>query len=411
MELLRFYNVLKIDYNSEIWLKSQRVKIKMLKVLIKNIRSMLNNANIPFTKYQLSDDSARIFFFFKNEHLSAAIEVLKNVFGIQTMSPALRTSNNLGHITSKCLEIAKHVLEPNDSFAIRVKRAGKQEYTSQDVANILGKAIMDEFAVQKNLSVNLTNPKKTIHVEIRNQFSYIFTDIIESNWKGLPIETHKKIMVMDVGRLEDLLAGFLMMKRGCLIHPVLFCLTKKEAIWQARMKNWKELLKYLPFLKFFLVKVDLLELLKKIHDNLQFTKYTCATCRLLRFHALAKILGEVEPSYPKEMKAISDGLTFTNHGYCSNIIDLNSLALNYNFNSLPIFTPNIGYNEDDLRDMIIKISNNLLQVEYCDLKPKNQEFNKEVVMDLYNTLQLDDSLSKLLHDIKKINLKKDIKNT
>ncbi|MHA1726146.1 MAG: THUMP domain-containing protein [Promethearchaeota archaeon] len=411
MDLLSSYNVLKIDYNSEIWLKSQKVKIKMLKVLIKNMKSMLNNANIPFSKYQLSEDSARIFFFFKNEYLPAAIDVLKNVFGIQTMSPALRTSNNINHITSKCLEIAERVLKPNDTFAIRVKRAGKQKYSSQDVAKILGKAIMDEYSAQKNLRVNLTNPKKTIHVEIRNQFSYIFTDIIESNWKGLPIETHKKIMVMDVGRLEDLLAGFLMMKRGCLIYPILFCLTKNEAIWQDRMKNWQEIMKYFPFLNFSLFKIVLLDPLKKIHDNPQFEKYTCAICRLLRFHALEKIFQESKLFHQKRIRAISDGLTFNTQNYCHDIIDLNSLSLNYNFNSLPVFTPNIGFNEQELQKMIIKISNNLLQVEYCDLKPKNQGFNKEELVDLYDSLQLDVALSKLLHDIKKINLKKDINNS
>ena len=72
--LLAFYNLIKINPSPEIWLKSRKVKIRMLKALMNNIKNSLKHAKITFHKFQLSKDSARIFFFFKNEDIKKATE-------------------------------------------------------------------------------------------------------------------------------------------------------------------------------------------------------------------------------------------------------------------------------------------------------------------------------------------------
>ena len=220
------YNLILIRYN-EIWLKSTKVKMRMLKILMQNIRNMLEKAEISYHKYQLSKDSTRIFFFFKNEDLPAAVEVLKKVFGIYTLSPALRTSNRMKNITERAVEIAHQVLKEGDSFAIRSKRSGTHDFTSQDVARKAGQAVLEGLN-HLNLSVDLSSPDEKIFIEVRGQFSYVFTDIVESKWGGLPIEPRKKVFVMDVGRRTDLLAGFLLARRGCQIFPVLFDMTEKR---------------------------------------------------------------------------------------------------------------------------------------------------------------------------------------
>ena len=235
--ILKQYNLILIRYG-EIWLKSQKVKIRMLKILINNIKKMLKKRSITFHKYQLSKDSSRVLFFFKNEDIPRALEVLKNVFGIYSASPALRTSNRLENICERAIEVGNHILKKDDTFAIRVKRSGKHDYTSMDVAKIVGKTILDTFS-NLELKVNLTSPKKVIFVEIRDDFSYIFTDIIKSNWGGLPIENQKKVVVMDIGRLNDLISSFLLMKRGCVVYPVLFEITHNKIIFNIWKSNWK----------------------------------------------------------------------------------------------------------------------------------------------------------------------------
>ena len=146
LHLLEQYNLVLIRY-SEIWLKSQKVKIRMLKILMDNIKKALNRNGIPFNKYQLSKDSSRIFFFFKNNDLNNAIVVLKKVFGIFSISPALRTSNKINNISERVMEIAKEILEKGDTFALRVRRSGNHDYTSIDVARIIGKKIIEELSL------------------------------------------------------------------------------------------------------------------------------------------------------------------------------------------------------------------------------------------------------------------------
>ncbi|GAG85563.1 unnamed protein product, partial [marine sediment metagenome] len=222
--ILEQYNLILIRY-AEIWLKSQKIKIRMLKYLMGNIKNILRRKGIPFNKYQMSKDSSRVFFFFNNKDINSAINVIKNAFGVHSLSPAIRTSNNLKNITERTIELAKDILDRKDTFALRVKRSGKHSYTSMEVAQIVGKAIIDNFP-NHELKVNLTQPKKQIFIEIRGDFTYIFSQIIRSKWGGLPIEPQKKILVMDIGRLNDLIAGFLLMRRGSEIYPILIDLTE-----------------------------------------------------------------------------------------------------------------------------------------------------------------------------------------
>ena len=134
---------------------------------------MLQFADIKFNKYQLSKDSSRIFFFFKNEDIPRAVKVLKNTIGIQSLSPALRTSNQIKNITERTIQVCKNYLEEGDTFAVTVKRSGKHDYNSRDVAVKVGKAILDDLHIL-NLKVNLTAPKKVVYIEVRNEFSYLF---------------------------------------------------------------------------------------------------------------------------------------------------------------------------------------------------------------------------------------------
>ena len=69
MAQLESYNIIKVNPSPEIWLKSKKVKIRWLKALMNNIKNSLKHAKIPFHKYQLSKDSARIFFFFNSQYI------------------------------------------------------------------------------------------------------------------------------------------------------------------------------------------------------------------------------------------------------------------------------------------------------------------------------------------------------
>jgi len=380
------YNLLLVRYSGEIWLKSMKVKMRMLKILIKNIQNMLEREKIPYTKYQITDDSARILFFFKHEFIEEAIKVISKAFGVHSLSAALRTSNRLKNISERAIEIGDLIFEQDDSFALRVKRSGKHKFTSQDVAEKVGKIVLDNFS-HLNLKVNLSNPNKIIYIEVRNQFSYLFTDIIKTKWEGLPIEYKKKIGVMDIGRLSDLIAGFLLMRRGCVLHPVLFNISETEDLINKRIVNWEEIFNYTPFSKFSLIIINLLPILDFVEEELGKKEYLCSLCRLIRFEIIAKLSEDFQTKI-KSIKGFSDGLNFNNLNFCNDEIDLDSISLNYLFSQHPIFTPLVGFDSEEIQEEIKDISNNLDHIDYCKFKPKNQKFDSETVKKLYNSLKI-----------------------
>ncbi len=399
---LKQYNLILIRYN-EIWLKSTKIKIRMLKTLMNNIKIMLNRAKIPFNKYQLSRDSTRIFYFFNNKDILNAIEVLKKAFGIHSFSPALRTSSTIKNITEKTIEIGKEILEKGDTFALRVRRSGKHEFNSKYIANKVGQAVKEYFQ-NLNLKVNLSSPKKRIFIEIRSEFSYIYTDIIMNEWGGLPIEPQKKIMVMDVGRLNDLLAGFLLMRRGCEIYPVLFDLTSNEVQLKNRLANWAEVRNYAPRYKFVVIRIKLHDIISEVCKKLADKKDTCGICRLVRFDVLSRVLKTSNVKCFKKVRAISDGMSLNGLTPCSDDVDLESIALNHVFSEYPIFTPVIGLDLKKIEQYLFTISNYLKKGEYCPFKPKNQESGIEELRNVYESLNLDELILECLNNSEEINI-------
>jgi len=400
---LEFYNLIKINPSPEIWLKSRRVKIRMLKTLMNNIKFTLTRFEIPFHKYQLTKDSARILFFFNNKEIPKAIKALKEVFGIYSFNPALRTSNKIKNIIEKLVLVGQKILQKGDTFALRVKRSGKHEYTSHDIAVKGGQAIIDNFG-KLNLKVNLVNPIKKFYIEVRGDFSYIYTKIIKTDWGGLPIERNKKILVPDVGRLSDLLAGFLLMRRGCEIYPILFQLIKDNNYFKSRLSNWKEIAKYYVNHNFIVRKVNLIKIIERVEKILKEKKYICAICRLVRLESLSIMLKEFNIENFDRIRGLSDGVSLNNISFCPDEVDLESIALNYLFSTYPIFTPIIGLESNKVEKMISKISKNLVNTDYCQFKPKNQEINVEELKTLYKSLNLNELILENLNNTEEIKI-------
>ena len=401
--ILNRYNLIKINPSPETWLKSMKVRMRMVKILMNNIKQSLTQLNIPYHKYQLTEDSTRILFFLNNENLQKAMEALEKVFGIESFSPALRTSNKLEKIIQRTLEVGNEILQENDTFAIRVKRSGKHDYTSQDVAKKAGHAVLEKFS-KLNLKVNLSNPMKTIFIEIRGEFTYIFTDIIKSRWIGLPIERNKKILCMDIGRINDLTAGFLLMRRGCEIYPVLFKLTKNDASLEVWLSNWKEIAKYNHNLRFTLRLINLVPIIESIKENLKNKKYLCAICRLIRFELISRLIKESKIKDFERIEAFSDGITLTNNPFCFDEIDLESISLNYIFSNYPIFTPLVGLENNEVNQIISDISDNLNPIDYCIFKPIDQEIERQCLEKLYTSLNLNNLIMEALKDLEVVKI-------
>ncbi len=395
------FNLIIIRYN-EIWLKSKKIKHRMIKALTKNIVFSLKKNNITYHKYQYTVDFARILFFFKNLDINRAVMVLRKVFGIHSISPAIRTSSTIKNIINRTIEVGKKLLDQNDTFAIRARRSGKHEFSSQDIAKQTGSAILNYFK-DLNLSVNLSNPKKRIFIEVRENFTYIFTKIILSDWGGLPIENSKHVLNMNIGRLTDYLATFLLMKRGCKIHPILFNLFEDKRKSDSKLKDWEIINNYYND-TLNLKVIEFNPILKKIFNSIEEKEYICALCNLARLKIIANLIKSNQFLSKIKIRALTVGINLTDMDCCPNSVDIESLSYCYEFLELPIFTACIGLKSNEIKDLLNKISPNLKKENNCPYCPKNQKYDFKKISSIFISMNLDGFLAKELHKIKYFNI-------
>lgn len=187
----------------EIGLKGRPIRQQFENILLRNIRRALTWAGIDHTT---AKQQGRVYVDAADD--KAALEVLQDVFGIVSISPAVETSADLPSIASAAASFAS-MLGRGDSFAIRATRTGSHAFTSQDVGVAAGQAVVDATGAP----VNLDRPDREIGVEVRDARAYTF-DVSFKGPGGLPYGSQGPV-VAAVADEHDLQAAWLLMRRGC----------------------------------------------------------------------------------------------------------------------------------------------------------------------------------------------------
>ncbi|MDO5811269.1 MAG: tRNA uracil 4-sulfurtransferase ThiI [Methanobrevibacter sp.] len=189
----------------EIGLKSPKIRSRFERKLVKNIKATF--------ECEVERNQGRIYIFPKD--FKEGIEKLNRVFGVVSYSPATSTKANyesidetLGQYTREL--ILEGLIDENTKFAIKCRRVGTHEFTSQEMAAHCGGVVRNVVLAP----VDLTNPDLTIFVEIRDDDAYIFHEKIRGPG-GLPLGTQGKVVVLLSSGIDSPVAAYLMMKRGC----------------------------------------------------------------------------------------------------------------------------------------------------------------------------------------------------
>ena len=189
----------------ELALKSPYVRRHLRDRLVANIQDLFAAEGVECLTRA---DHGRIYV--DVDDVPAASSALRRVFGIVSFSPARETSSDPEEIGKVAVDLAKKNLAGGGSFAIRARRSGTHPYTSQDLAKLLGRRIQD--AIPK-ATVNLDAPQVELHVEVRENRSYLFTEIIDGPG-GLPMGSQGRGLAL-VDSEAGMVAAWLAMKRGC----------------------------------------------------------------------------------------------------------------------------------------------------------------------------------------------------
>ncbi|HML05844.1 MAG TPA: THUMP domain-containing protein, partial [Methanobacterium sp.] len=189
----------------EIGVKSPKVRRRFENQLISNIKNKLD--------CKIEINQGRIFIFPKN--FEEAKDALSKVIGIVSYSPAVSTETDFDKIEGTLNKYVDNLLseglfDKTKSIAVRGRRVGTHEFTSQEMAGFCGSVIIKKSGAP----VNLSKPDFEFFVEVRDDITYIFHEKIPGIG-GLPIGTQGKAIALVSGGIDSPVATFMMMKRGC----------------------------------------------------------------------------------------------------------------------------------------------------------------------------------------------------
>ena len=197
------YELILIRYG-EIALKAKYTRKYFENILIKNIRHALKLSKI---NNNITKEWGRIYL--NTDKIKDSIKILEKIFGIVSVSPSIKSNTNIKQISDKILDLTKNKLSEKNSFALRVNRVGKHNFTSQDIAIIIG----NEIVSKTKSNVNLTSPDFEIFIDIRNESSYIFLKKIPGSG-GMPLGTQGKVIAI-IDEKKAILAAWYLIRRGC----------------------------------------------------------------------------------------------------------------------------------------------------------------------------------------------------
>ncbi|RZT22041.1 tRNA uracil 4-sulfurtransferase ThiI [Fictibacillus sp. BK138] len=147
------------------------------------------------------------------------VKALQDIFGIHSISLALRAENDLAEIQKAALLALKEAMIQKGTFKVTGKRSLKSfPVNSMQLNREVGGYLLEHT---DGLTVDVHNPDVNVKVEVKDTGTYISCQTFEGAG-GLPIGVGGKAMLMLSGGIDSPVAGYLTMKRGVRIEGVHF---------------------------------------------------------------------------------------------------------------------------------------------------------------------------------------------
>lgn len=142
---------------------------------------------------------------------------LQRIFGLTSYSPAWKVEKNPEKLKTAALKMAQQF---RGTFKVETTRSDKTfPLTSLQMNTLLGKYIEQETTLQADYK----NPQHTLFLELNQAGAFLYTEIIPGVG-GLPVGSSGTVHLLledeAVDARASILAGLLMMKRGCRVVPV-----------------------------------------------------------------------------------------------------------------------------------------------------------------------------------------------
>ena len=153
---------------------------------------------------------------FDEDQTDLILEKLNKVFGIHSMSVALKVPTQMNEI----FEAAKEVCSESGSFKVDTHRADKSfRLNSMEISAEIGGRLL---SVNKNIKVDVHNPQFIINIDVREDGTTLVFNKFFKGAGGMPVGTSGKGLLLLSGGIDSPVAGHMIAKRGMNIECIHF---------------------------------------------------------------------------------------------------------------------------------------------------------------------------------------------
>ena len=376
----------------EIILKGQN-RYRFEEILIKNIKNALKS----FGRIKVFSAQSTVYVDFLDDEtdISSAVDSLKKVFGVSSLTRAYRASYDFDEAKAEAAEYLKFELMKAKTFKVAAKRADKRyPINSMQIGAFMGEYLLQRF---KNLSVDLHNPDIIVYVEVREGHLYIHSTP-EKGAGGLPVGSSGHGLLMLSGGIDSPVAGYKMAKRGMRISAIHFE-SPPYTSERARIKVEKlaeKLSAYASDIKLYVVEFT--EIQEKIRDICRDDLFTVIMRRVM-LRIANKVAAECCAGVVITGESLGQVASQT----------MNAIICTDSVSEIPVFRPLIGDDKQEIIDVSYRIDTYDISIEpyedcctvFTPRHPKTSPKKEEVEFE-DSKLYLDNLLTDISINVKTI---------
>ena len=251
-----------------------------INILYQNIREMLKKYDVKIIKNRV-----RMFIEVNDDnYFDDVLNILKKIFGIHSIVVCYQVNTNIDNIKNSVLEIAKDL--SFNTFKVETKRSDKNfPIKSMEFNNIIGGLLLKNI---DDIKVDVHNPDYTLKIEIRNDYTYIYSKEIEGAG-GYPVGVAGKGILMLSGGIDSPVAGYMAMKRGIKIECLYFESPPhtSEMAKNKVKKLVEKLSKYQPNIKLHIINFTNIQ--ENIYKNIN-PEYMITIMRRMMYRISEKVI-------------------------------------------------------------------------------------------------------------------------
>jgi thiamine biosynthesis protein ThiI len=186
---------------------------------VERLRKSIARALGAFPEIKIQADRDRMYILLNGASGEEVISILKNIFGIQSFSPAIKVDRDIEKIKEAALGLVKRLYKEGNTFKVTGKRADKTfELNTDEINHEFGGYLLKNI---NGLQVNVKNPDINLQIEVRSEAVYLTCENFPGAG-GLPVGSAGRAMLMLSGGIDSPVAGYMSMKRGVEIEAVHF---------------------------------------------------------------------------------------------------------------------------------------------------------------------------------------------